>query len=245
MIYKDSKGNIIQTISDWENHLFKKRKQEHWKPGRSAYEIADYLMNNDGEKIISEVIEKIIKESVVFDYAIPEMEVRFDKFGHGREHDVGIFGETKSKKRFFVGIESKVDETFNNKILNQYLESKSKEINGVSTNSGKRIEQLLKLNFEIVKPEYFDLRYQLLYSTAGTIEAKENNNDLDIYFLIVIVFKTDLYNELKGIENYKDYIQFVNALNSTRIKNDNNLDIHKVKIGSKELNMVYMNIDKK
>jgi hypothetical protein len=244
MIYKDSKNNTIRNISDWENLLFKQtNKEKHWKKGRSAYEIANFLLNMNGETIILDSLEKITGEKISFDYAIPEMEIRFDKYGHGREHDVGIFGTTESKKRVFIGIESKVDETFNEKISESYLKAKSKELNHIPTNSAKRIEELLVRNFNTVEPKLFDLRYQLLYSTIGTLEAKSNDQYLDIYFLFVIVFKTELYDELKGIENYKNYIQFVNALDSVRVHTDKNIDIHKINIDGRILNMVHLNID--
>ena len=244
MDYKDSKGNIINDIKDWEKYLFlDSKKEKHWKKGRSAYEIANFLINEKGEEIIQHTIENVIGSKVSFDYGIPEMEVRFDSFGHGREHDVGIFGSTNSGKRVFVGIEAKVDETFNEKISETYLKAKSKELSSISTNSAKRIEGLLKRNFKIVKPEHFDLRYQLLYTTVGTLDAKEKEEYLDLYFLFVIVFKTELYNELKGIENYKDYIQFINNLDSEKIKSDNNLDIHKVRLDNKELYTIYMNVE--
>ncbi len=244
MNYKDSKGNIINNISDWEKYLFLgSKKEKHWKKGRSAYEIANFLLNKNGEEIISQAVEDIIEEKISFDYGIPEMEVRFDSFGHGREHDVGIFASTTSGKRVFVGIEAKVDETFNEKISETYLRSKSKELSGISTNSAKRIEGLLQRNFKTIEPEYFDLRYQLLYSTIGTIEAKENGKYSDIYVMFVIVFKTELYDEIKGIENYKDYVQFISCLDSHKIKTKNNLDIHKVQVDNKELYTIYMNIE--
>ena len=245
MNYKDSKGTVIKNLSDWEKHIFNSgKKKKHWKSGRSAYEIANFLLNENGEKLIVELIESIVGETVTLDYAIPEMEVRFDKYGHGREHDVGVFGKTESKKRIFVGIESKVDEPFNEKIAEVYLKSKSKELSGTSTNSAKRIEELLKRNFKIIEPEYFDLRYQLLYSTIGTLEARENGSYADIYILFTIVFKTKLYDELKGIENYRDYIQFINTLDSQKLITKKAIDVHKVNIENRVLHTIYLNIEK-
>lgn len=244
MIYKDSNNNLISSLKDWEDFLFRKSKKEkHWKKGRSAYEIANFLLNGDGEAILKNIIEEIIGENIIFNYAIPELEIRFDTYGHGREHDVGIYGNTNSGKTFFVGIESKVDEVFNEKISDIYFKAKSKELNGIRTNSTQRIEKLLQRNFSSIVPDLFNLRYQLLYSTVGTIDAKYLNNYADLYFLIIIVFKTELYDECKGIENHKDFIQFVNALGAIKIKSYFNSDIYNTRIDDKNLNIVYLNIN--
>ena len=123
--------------------------------------------------------------------------------------------------------------------------AKTNELNGVKTNAPKRIEELLKRNFKVLKPEYFDLRYQLLYSTVGTLDATNNKTKADISILLIIVFKTNLYNEVKGIENYRDYIRFVNCVDSERIKSKSDIDIHKLKIDDRFMYSIYMNIDKK
>ena len=97
--------------------------------------------------------------------------------------------QTEYGKRVFLGIESKVDKTFNETIAETYLNAKSRELSGISTNSAVRIEQLLKKNFTTVNSKHFNLRYQLLYSTIGTLEAKKQEKYAVIYFLMIIVFK--------------------------------------------------------
>jgi len=108
MKYLDSKGNELKNIHEWEQFVFKQNKKEkHWKEGRSAYEIVNFFMNKDGETQIKAIVEEIVNDSVNFEYGIPEMEVRFDCYGHGRVHDVGIFAKTegsvqKSVSLFFL-----------------------------------------------------------------------------------------------------------------------------------------------
>ena len=101
---KDLMTNELQIINmnEWYDRFFKNTKKEiHWKEGRSAYSIADFLMNKNGEKIISDSISNILNEEIILKTAYPEMEVRFDTYGHGREHDIGIWGETISNKKIF------------------------------------------------------------------------------------------------------------------------------------------------
>lgn len=238
MIYKNSKGKEINNLNDWKNFIFNEpKKKKHWKRGRSAYSIADFMMNKNGEKVITDLVSDLLKEKVTLKKAIPEKEVRFDDYGHGREHDLAIWGETAKGEKIFIGLEAKVDESFNEKVSEVYLKSKSKSINGTPTNTYKRIEALIKKNFKEATPEIFELRYQLLYSTVGTLKVPAA-----ISILLIIVFKTKDYDALKGIDNYKDYIQFIKATKAKEIKYKNGIDVHEIMIERKKLLSIYMSI---
>ena len=40
------KGNAINNILDWEKYIFTDtKKAKHWKVGRSAYSLADFIMH--------------------------------------------------------------------------------------------------------------------------------------------------------------------------------------------------------
>lgn len=108
-------------------------------------------------------------------------------FGHGRMHDGGIFGETEDGKSIFIGVEAKVDESFGAPVLESYLKAKTRQIAGEPTNAPQRIEKLLAMHFNNPDVSMFDIRYQLLYATAGTIAA-----GADISVLYVTVFQTAL-----------------------------------------------------
>ncbi len=235
MRIEDKSGNEITSIEDWKKLFETPQQKDHWKVGRSAHSIADFIMHRNGEDKISALIEKVLDEAVILEKAIPEYEVQFDNYGRGRVHDLGIFGRTQSGKSLFVGIESKVDESFNKPVLDIYLESKAKQLSGISTKAPERIEDLLKLNFKKINPSVFDVRYQLLYATAGTVAE-----NADIYVLLIIVFKTTDYNELKGLDNYRDYLKFIDLAESVKIPIDDSQAIaHKLSIGDKELISIY------
>jgi len=122
-------------------------------------------------------------------------------------HDVALFGKVQSGKSIFVGVEAKVDESFGPSVHDAYLKAKAKQIAGISTNAPERIEKLLAMHFSEPNISMFDVRYQLLYATAGTIAA-----GTDISVLYVIVFKTAMYSESISAENYRDYIQFMSKV---------------------------------
>ncbi|MBD0403701.1 hypothetical protein [Flammeovirga sp. EKP202] len=243
MIYQDQQGNIISSLNEWRDAFFSGMKKKHWKEGRSAFEIANYLIHKNGEDKIKEIIKEIVNDEVTLKVGKPEFNVKFDNLGKGREHDVGIFAETAQKKSIFIGIESKVDETFNNTISEVYLKAKTRELNGEKTGAATRVESLLKKNFKVVKPKHFDLRYQLLYSTVGTLEAKEKETYCDISVLFIIVFKTSLYNDVIGKRSHQDYKNFINTLDNSLLSSTPNYEIHKMNIDDRTLYSVYLNVD--
>lgn len=230
MIYIDRKGNKIKDFNDWGNYfLSDEKKKKDWKESRSSQSIAKFMLNHEGEKKISNIISELMGEEITLEEAIPEYEVKFDKFRNGREHDLGIFGKTDSGKSIFIGVESKVDETFNEKIIDVYLKSKSNELNGMETNAPQRIENLLRLNFRKIIPSLFNLRYQLLYSTVGTLAVKA-----DISILLIIVFNTVKYNPEKSKQNLNDYIKFLQSVNAQELSLDGVKLAHKIRFDHQE-----------
>ena len=227
-------GKTISNILDWEKYIFSSKKKKHWKVGRSAYSLADFIIHKKGENFIKDEVSKIIKEDLCFDKAEPEFEVRFDKYGHGREHDLAIWGKTTSGKSIFIGVEAKVDEPFGESILETYFDAKIEELKGEKTNIPKRIEELLKRNFKTLTRKLFDLPYQLLYSTVGTTTEKA-----DIHVLFVLVFKTSIADLSKIKANKKDYSKFFNSMKASVIKKNTD---YKTNIDGQELFVIYRDV---
>lgn len=231
MRIEDSKGNEITSLENWSRLYDKPGQSHHWKEHRSAYSIADFLINRNGGETLQSRISSILSQPTKLERAIPEYELRFDQYGRGRVHDVGVFGHTNAGQSVFIGVEAKVDETFGQSVHDAYLGAKSKQIVGVSTNAPERIEDLLSLHFSAPDVSMFDIRYQLLYATAGTLAA-----NAEISVLYIAVFKTPLYDESIGVKNYRDYIQFINKIGGKSIPIDNKLAIaHEVILGGKRL----------
>jgi len=248
MDYTNSKGGQINNPSDWEAIFLQstnKNERKKWKPGRSACELANFMMKLDGETMIKKVVSELINENVTFETATPELEIRFDQHRKGRAHDLGIWGITDSKKTIFVGVESKVDEPFGKKISDKYHEANKRESDGKNTDVPKRIEGLLQRIFKATPPKHSDLRYQLLYTTAGVLDAAKNKEKADISILFIIVFKTDSYKKNKGEKNLEDYHKFINCAESEKIQSNSDIEFHKLKIDDKEMYSIYMTIDER
>ena len=227
----DRSDNEITTLEQWAR-LYDTPQQSHqWVEHRSAYSVADFVLNRNGASQLESRVSNALGERVSLEKAMPEYEVRFDGYGRGRVHDLGIFGETASGKSIFVGLEAKVDETFGAMLKDVYLQAKARQITGVSTNAPERIEKLLAAHFSAPDPAMFNVRYQLLYATAGTIAEKA-----DVSVLYVAVFKTLLYDETIGASNYRDYVHFVNKVGAQPIKlSDKGADAHEMQLANRRL----------
>ncbi|WP_163338779.1 hypothetical protein [Desulfopila sp. IMCC35008] len=148
-----------------------------------------------------------------------------------------MFGKAQNGQTVFVGVEAKVDETFGPTVHDYYLAAKAKQITGISTNAPKRVEQLLSMHFTEPNVSMFDVRYQLLYATAGTLAA-----GADISILYVAVFLTNLYDETIGESNHRDYLNFMSDIGATPHASDQSredMSVHKAVLQGEILTCIH------
>lgn len=239
MKIQNTEDATIESLDDWARIYDTPRSARHWKQHRSAYSIAEFIMNRQGAQELKSRVADVVGEKVEFERAIPEHEIRFDSFGHGRMHDLGIYGRTASGKSLFVGVEAKVDEPFGALVRDVYLEAKARQIAGESTNAPERIENLLKMHFDKPDQAMFGIRYQLLYATAGTLAA-----GADISVLYVVVFRTPLYSETTSAENYRDYVDFLSKTGASHVKlPGKEAHVHRLFLRGKELLCIHEHFD--
>jgi uncharacterized protein YlaN (UPF0358 family) len=197
--------------------------------------VAEFILNRGGAEHLKARVVEAIGQPIEFERAVPEYETRFDRFGRGRMHDLAIFGKTASGKSLFIGVEAKVDEPFGATVRDAYLTAKAKELRGEPTNAPERIEKIVKLHFPKPDLSSFEVRYQLLYATAGTIAA-----GAEVSVLFVVVFKTPLYSEVLSAQNYRDYLDFLVRVGAKLIDSSSDpLLGHKLILEGKELICLY------
>lgn len=220
------KGNEISSIEDL------KKNTSNWQEEKSAATLGKFVFDGGLERIkgiINSIFAVIQPGTTIqqFDYIDFEHETEFDKYGKGRMHDLALKGSTNCLDKFFVGIEAKVNEPFDSRdIQSAYLSGLLRRANGEKSNLPNRIESLIRRNnfkqHDNAKrrftKENLNLKYQLLFSTIGTI-----SEDADFYIFLVLVFHTKDYDDIKGVQNYHDFIEFMNAITSRNINRDNNL----------------------
>lgn len=201
----DYNGGAISTLEEWERHF---DNPKHWKRGRSAYSLADFILNHDGAALLESRVSSALLQRVAFERATPEYLAKFDSYRSPSHLDLGIFGKVASGRGLFVGVEAKVDETFGPTVSKRYQAALKERCADVSTDVPERIKELLSGYFlDFDSPEnskYSGIRYQLLTAAAGTVSVPK-----DLVVLYILVFKTNSYDPHKGEENYSDYKKFV------------------------------------
>ena len=196
------KWKDIHNVEDWVNSFNDSNKKED---GKSAKTLAQFCKENDVESIIKEWIAPIVGEEFSLESAMPEMSTKFDNYGKGRTHDLGVYGKTVSGKRIFIGVEAKVNETFGGTVQQAY--------NYVDTLRNKGKNSNLKARIDGLKEEYFpgldldDIRYQLLYAIAGTL-----CEEADIKILLFTTFETRQFKVESGQRNDNDLNDFLKLL---------------------------------
>ena len=201
----DYHGREISTLEEWERHF---NSSKHWKKDRSAYSLADFILNRNGAAHLESRVSSVLSEEVIFERATPEYLAKFDTYRSPSHLDLGIFGKVGPGNSLFLGIEAKVDETFGPTVGERYRDALKTQQSNPRTKAPERVERLLAGYFSEFDPpqdsRFANIRYQLLTAAAGTVAVPQ-----DVVVLYVLVFKTNSYDPQKGEGNYRDFKRFV------------------------------------
>lgn len=195
-----SKENTINSVDEWYQYAPPSKGSVHWKDGKSAKELAKFIIENDGGNRILKYLG-ICFDGVVICY--PEHNTSLPYKGRGRSHDLLLVAEDNS---FLIGVEAKTDESFG-----EYCNS----IKNLTENRKARTKELCDIVFSDKNFDISNLRYQLLSATAGTLIESKNRAIKNTYFLALTLDKKGIdYNSKQIAKNEKDFIMFDNAQNS-------------------------------
>ena len=232
----DSSGNYISTIEQWRPLV----RPEHWKKGRSAYSLADFILNQHGAACMESSISSVLSQPIILEQGTPEYAAKFDQYSGPAQLDVGISGEAGAKQTLFVGVEAKVDEPFGSETV---CERYNQAIEYLSSNprskAAARVEELLSLYLgdtdEPCESRFADVGYQLLTAAAGTVAQQK---DVSVFY--VAVFKSDEFDEVKGEENRLDYENFINLAGGERLMRDHEVSLsHEMTLNGRRLVCIY------
>ena len=231
----NSKGNHIATMEQWKPLV----RRNQWKVGRSAYSLADFIINQNGAAILASRISSVLSQKVTFEQATPEFGAAFDLYSGPARLDLGTFGQVGSREGLFVGIEAKVDEPFGSTVCKTYQYAIRKRQRGERTNAPERVEGLLSRYFadtdEPCASRFADVGYQLLTATAGTVATM---SDLSVFY--VTVFKTHEYDEEKGKENQLNYERFISLVGGECLmQDDGGCVAHELTLDGRRLICIY------
>ena len=236
-----SHGNEISSLEDWA----KLHSEIHWKEGRSAYSVADFVLNRDGAAHLESRLSQVLRRQVSICLIIPEKEIRFDRYCvRGRVHDLAIHALTDGDKSLFVGLEAKADEEFGPSMQDRHKVATKELDRNPRSKAVERIKNLPawfspSLDFNSM----LDIRYQLVHGTAGTVGARQANGEpYDIYAFYVLVFKTGLFDEQVGEENHQDYMRFISRVGGAVLEHTD-MEAHLLTVDNKPLTCIYDSIE--
>jgi hypothetical protein len=202
------------SITDWRKWT-QPMRNEHWKAGRSAMELARAWFTSPVPVCPPEIQSLLATNprtaGIEFTEGFPEHKTALPQSGEGRNHDLMLRGHTNTEQ-VTVCVEAKADEPFGNTIGKYYEAACKASASGDPTQAHKRIEALVQIVFGPTalpsQPRWYGLRYQLLTALAGTaIQAANDNNPLAV--LIVHEFQTQLTTINAINANNDDYKSFI------------------------------------
>ncbi len=247
---KNHRASKIQSYDKWREAFILNDSPIHWKEGRSAQSLADdFMLNNKlGRDMLVQVVEQVTENKILGDVeAYIEHESDIEGYrGKARMQDLAAFGKLTTNQLFFIGVEAKVDETFDETIGEKALIIEKYRAKHSTTKQHERLMNLLheflhlrfdRDSFPIlldIPDEIKDLRYQLLYYLAGSFRE-----DAEIIFMPVVVYKSNglhfgCYDANVGAQNQIDYEIFRIALGFQNYKtihfNGKDIEVYYAKI---------------
>jgi len=263
-VIKNKKGTELTSLSAWEQGFIEVDDKKHWETGYSAYSLAQFFTERDGQQWLSNLMSDIFNDSFTITDARIEHESKLDTYsGKHRMQDLAIWGSTGTGKKVFCGVEAKVLESFGNNNLRDEYEAAThyQKYKKPYSKRPDRIKETVKFLFEEQTPYsegICNLRYQLMYYFRASIletptyessklSISKRNNELDkvdVVVLPVLVFKTDHYKSdtEKGKLNEKDVTNFCNALGLKAIQKGGK-DFRYGKIHGREVYTLYEEIE--
>ena len=248
MIIIDSSGQRISNLIEWRSQIFDgTSKEKDWKKGRSAYSLAEFIIDRKGAAYLETRISAVLSQHVKLEQATPEYLAKFDSYrGTPSNLDLGITGHVERltlNTSLFVGVEAKVDETFGSTVRSRYSSAMKTRKDGKPTNAPERVKELLSKYFSVHgspdSSRFADLRYQLLTGTTGTVAAP---GEVSVFY--ILVFRTSMYDERKGLSNLQDYENFIEAAHGKLLTRDGeSFRADELDLGGKKLICVYDYVD--
>lgn len=214
------KDNRITDVSSWFKYAQPEGGATQWKDGRSAKEFARYMTAFNGE--LPKALQLYLQDIGINDSDFecrPEHVTSFAGYdigtGEGRHHDALIISSST-----VIGIEAKVSEPFD-KSVKEKLEKASKNSDG-----GKNMKSRIFGSLKIFHPTYseedvYDIMYQLISATTGTIiETYKLGKRKGVVLIIEFAGDVNIGNseaQIKKekqqiIENDNAYIKFLKFL---------------------------------
>lgn len=201
-------GQQIRSFTDWEKYaLPPHRKAQHWKEGRSAFELGRSWTSSGEPTVPAELVQLLESQEgtrrTVIKSGITEHETTLPFSNRGaRCHDLALRAE-RDGCVVTICIEAKADEPFGGTVAEELRKAKQRSSD---TQFPKRLDWLTRSLLGIsafkddehlvVSDVVSDLPYQLLTAIAGTLREAQIQGATTAVFL-VHEFRTNLTEDAK------------------------------------------------
>jgi hypothetical protein len=195
-------GEAIKSVDDWQKHGGP-ASATHWKPGRSAFELASDFIERDGEVRLAELVALLDEVGeLALTGAVAEKKTHFDAHSGPRNHDLLVRGRSGAGA-ITIGVEAKADEPFDDPL---WLYREKALTRMAETKALARIDHLVDLWFSTTLrrdrtvPPLVVMGYQLFSALAGTLaDAKTDGSSLAV--VVVWEFRTHLTDDVEHEHN--------------------------------------------
>ena len=79
-VIKNKKGTELTSLSAWEQGFIEVDDKKHWETGYSAYSLAQFFTERDGQQWLSNLMSDIFNDSFTITDARIEHESKLDKY---------------------------------------------------------------------------------------------------------------------------------------------------------------------
>lgn len=213
MLITNRAGDEIHSFENW-CVLAPPAAVIHWKPGRSAYELARAWTDGRGAAWVADTLA-LQPRLAGFrpERAIVEAQTRFDEHRGGpRNHDLLVVG-TAEGRRVVVSVEAKADESFGETVAEYQAAAQRKLDKRVPTRAVDRLAGLVDAlaGHDTPTSGVLELRYQLFSATAGALAAALSEG-ADHAVVFVHEFATMATTASKRAANDAALLAFLRAL---------------------------------
>jgi hypothetical protein len=207
-------GRPIESLSDWED-LGKPASASHWRPNRSAYELAAAWISGDAVERATELLGLRPEFlGIQLREGVAEKKTQFDENPRGpRNHDLLIHASTNGGG-LVVGVEGKADELFD---LPLWRWRENALAASPESDAPRRLDDLTTFFFgttidrDHAHPPLACMGYQLLSALAGTLaDAKEDAVPQAV--LLIHEFVTSETEDEKHVANARVLDDFLTRL---------------------------------
>lgn len=224
MVIVSKNGTPIATVDEWHAAAPPKGQEAHWKPGRSAQELACAWCGPTGACVPAEVDQLLRSHpdlvDVVVERGLPEHQIRFDNLpGEPRNADLAI--EARDRMGVVaITIEGKADESFDRPVAAVLEAAVQRIATDERTGAVARVQALAAALLDPWRTglaHLGDLRYQLLTGVAGTLAwAHEIGGSRAVF--VIHEFVTNESRDDKHAQNAADLSRFLERVTGGAIR---------------------------